>query len=69
MAFLTVETTICTTNVIAKPFSIHYWSREAGVMKLSGSQIRATPHQRTSDERVRGTSDGEPSGGNRSIGW
>jgi hypothetical protein len=43
MAFLTVETT---TNVITKLFSIHYWSREAGVMKLSGSQIRATPHQR-----------------------
>lgn len=31
-----MEATICMTNVITKPFSIHYKSRDAGMIKLRG---------------------------------
>ena len=40
--FLTTKATICTKNVIAKPFSNHHWHREVGMMKLRGTHVRTT---------------------------
>ena len=58
--FLTTEATIYTTNVVAKPFSIHHWHREAGMIKLRGTHVRTTC-QRTAQDSTRLTFDQQPS--------